>query len=242
MSFLAAVVAGVLAGAFTSAAGGPALAVGIAVGVMVYAVTFGAGLLARRHGGRAPVPPRPTQGSPAAVWLRRAETAVRALAERTAAAPAPVRGRLGPVATGGDEALAQLRRIAAQVTAVDGAASRFDVPRLQAERGRLVRDLYDAPSGSERRAQTRAAETAAEQLATYGRLRAAREQLLARLESTALDLEGLVERVDEVVALAAAPGGADAAGGQATALSDRLAALRSGLAETVEVSRRALGS
>jgi hypothetical protein len=241
MTFLAAVVAGLLAAALTSAAGGPGYAVGIAVAVMVYAVAFAATRLARRHSA-APALPRPAKGSPAEVWLGRAEKAVRTLAEQTTSASGLVAGQLASVGSGGAETLGELRRIAAQVAAVDDAAARIDVPRLQAERGRLVREVYDASSGSERKAQTRAAEAAAEQLAVYGRLRSAREELLARMQATALGLEGLVTRVAEVVVLAATSGGADTAGQRVTELTDQLEGLRSGLAETEALSRRALGS
>jgi hypothetical protein len=241
MSFLAAVIAGLLAWALTSAAGGPGPAVGVAVAVVVYGTAFAAGRLARRHT-RAPALPRPAEGSPADVWLGRAEKAVRTLAEQTASATGPVRDQLASVGEGGAETLAELHRIAAHVAAVDDAASRIDVPRLQAERSRLVRDVYDAPSGAERRAQTRCAEAAAGQLAAYGRLRSAREELAERVQTTALGLEGLVARVAEVVALAATTGGVDTAGQRVTELTDQLEGLRSGLAETEAVSRRALGS
>jgi hypothetical protein len=240
MSVLLAVLAGVLAGAVTYAAGGPGLAVGIGVALMVFAGAFTAGRLARRHtpAGRLA---RPAKGSPAEVWLGRAEKAARTLGEQSASAGA-LAGPLASVEAGATETLGELYRLASQVVTVDGAIARIDVPRLQAERSRLVKELYTSKNGAVRKEQTRAAESAAEQLATYGRLRSAREELVSRMQTTAVGLAGLVARAAEVAALAATAGGVDTAGPRIVELTDQLDGLRSGLAETEALSRRALGS
>jgi hypothetical protein len=242
---LAAAVAGALAGTVVLAATGPlvALVVGIVVAALAYGLVAGARALAVRN---RPTPaellPRPAKGSPADVWLGRAEKAVRTLTGQVRSA-GTVRESLTGIAAGAGATLDELRRVAAQVAAVDDAAGAIDVARLQAERTRLVQTVYDTPERSAARAgHTRAAAAVAEQLATYQRLRSARDELVARLESTALGLEGLVARAADIVALAAAAGAADTTTARVGELTEQLDGLRGGLAEADALSRRVLGS
>ena len=240
---VAGAVTGTLAGAvaYAAHAGAAALVIGAGVAAGGYALKAGAGVLAARH---APVggagPARPAKGSPAEVWLHRAEKSVRTLREQTAAADPAVRGWLAEVGADAARTLDELGRVAAQVAAVDDAAARIDVVRLQAERTTLVRTLFDTPDGSARKDHTRSAQSVADQLAAYARLREARDALVARLKATALGLEGLIARVAEITAAAATTGGVDTTATRVRELTEQLDGFRTGLAEIEALSRRAL--
>jgi hypothetical protein len=78
-----------------------------------------------------------------------------------------------------------------------------------------------------------------EQLAVAARLADARDTLLARMQTTALGLEGLVARTAEVLALTASSG-VDTSVDRLDDLTGDLDGLRAGLAEAEEVSRRVL--
>jgi hypothetical protein len=212
------------------------------VAVVAYTVTAGAGALARRH---APTPdellPMPAKGSPAEVWLRRAEKAVQALRDQTTTAPPSLAGGLAEVGDDAARTAGELRRVAGQVAAVDDAATRLDVPRLQAERARLVQAVFAAADGSARKEHERAAAAVADQLAAYGRLRTVGDELVARMEATTLGLEGLVARLAEVLALAATAGAVDTTADRVGELTGSLEGLRAGLVETEALSRQVLG-
>jgi hypothetical protein len=241
---LAGAIAGVLTAALALAAGaGPSgLALGAVVAVVVYGLKAGAGALARRH---APTPdeqlPMPAKGSPAEVWLRRAERAVRTLRDQTAAAPVAMGGQVADVGEDAARTLQELRRVAAQVAAVEDAAGRLDVTRLQAERTRLVQAVFGESEGSARKERERAAAAVADQLAAYGRMQTVRDELVARMEATALGLDGLVARLAEVLALAATAGGVDTTADRISELTGSLDGLRAGLVETEALSRQVLG-
>jgi hypothetical protein len=81
----------------------------------------------------------------------------------------------------------------------------------------------------------------ADQLEVGGRLREAREMLLARMQSAVLGMEGLVVRVAELVALqATTAGGAPLTAARVAELTSDLEGLRAGLAEAERLSRSAL--
>lgn len=224
-ALLALVAAGVLA----------AVVAGVIIGGLTYGV---AALAARGQRELTSAGPRPRRGSPAEVWLHRAEKAVRTLDTQASTAQGEVlRDQVAGVDHGATTVLDAMRRLAAQVTAVEDALYRIDAPRIAAEQTRLAGE--NPPEGSER---TDTADTLAEQLAIAERLRATRETLLARMQSSAIGLEGLVARLAEVLALAQTAGGIDTSERQIRGLSDELDGLRAGLLETERVSRRALGS
>ena len=70
----------------------------------------------------------------------------------------------------------------------------------------------------------------------------ARDTLLARMQATALGLEGLVARLAEVLALGATTGDVDPSAAQIDELTLELEAMRSALAETEALSRKALAA
>jgi len=266
----AAGVLGAAAGAAGLALSTATVAAPLALGVAgaAYGVKVAAGLLAERNAAteedRLPVP---AKGSPAEVWLRRAEKAVRRLHEQaTGPADPATRARVGLVDAEAAGTLLDLRRLAARVAALDDARAGIDPTRLHAQRAALLDAAGQDAAGQDaagpdtapatdagrdaalayehgpalRSERERALAAIDGQLAVHARVTAAREAAVARLQSTATGLDELVARMSEVLALAAAAGTADTVGDRVVALSDDLEGLRAGLAETDALSRRVL--
>jgi hypothetical protein len=233
-------VAGGLAWAVTAPAGAAAVPIGVGVAAAVYGVKVAAGALARR-GMREPGAgqlPQPERGSPADLWQGRALHAIRDLHELAHSQPdAPP--LLRSVDDGARQAEDQVRRLAGQAAAVTRALYRIPTPRLADERARLAAAVETAGSAELREEHRRSLRSVEEQLAVADRLASARDTLVARLQSTALGLEGLVARAAEVLALSASAGAGLATDGIA-GLAAELDGLRAGLAETEELSRRVL--
>ena len=242
------VIAGVAGGLAWAVAplGAAALPVGLGVAAVVYGVKVGAGLLTRERDADRPAaepdpqlrPPR--RGSIAEQWLTRAERADRSLAELVRSPGSAVaKQQLVPVREGAAEALATMRRLAGQVTAVEDAADRIEPARLTAERDRLPAAVADASSDRVRAERTRSLASVSDQLQVAQRLAGARDELLARMQATALSLEGLVARTAELLAMSVS-GGVDASADRLADLAADLDGLRTGLAEAEAVSRRVL--
>jgi hypothetical protein len=226
--------------------GAVALPVGLGVAAVVYGVKVGAGMLGRGRGDQPEVEQAgpelraPRRGSVAEQWLTRAQQADRSLAELVRSPGAPLaRQQLIPVREGAAEALGTLRRLAGQVTAVEDAADRIQPARLEVERDRLAAAVDAASSDRVRRERQRSLASVTEQLQVAGRLARARDELLARMQATALTLEGLVARTAEVLAMSVS-GGVDTSEDRLADLAADLDGLRSGLAEADAVSRRVL--
>jgi hypothetical protein len=132
-----------------------------------------------------------------------------------------------------------LERLAGQATAVGQAIAHLDGRFLAAEAERLRADRARA-SGEVASELDRSLASVRAQREVLGRLATARDNVLARLESGTLGLESLVARLVELEAMAAA-GPADDLGA-VDQLSDELEGIRQGVAETEEVSRRALSA
>jgi hypothetical protein len=233
-------VAGGLAWAVTVPAGVVALPIGIAVAAAVYGVKVAAGALTRR-GNPQPAAgelPRPEKGSPAEIWQARALRAISDLHDLTHSEPNAPQA-LGSVDDGARQTENQVRRLAGQATAVSRALYRIPTPRLADERARLAAEVDGSASAELREEHRRSLRSVEEQLAVAARLTSARDTLLARLQSTALGLEGLVARTTEVLALSASAGAGMADDG-ITGLAAELDGLRAGLAETEELSRQVL--
>jgi hypothetical protein len=225
--------------------GAVALPVGLGVAAVVYGVKVGAGLLGRGRGDQPAVDDgpelrAPRRGSVAEQWLTRAQQADRSLAELVRSPGSAVaKEQLVPVREGATEALSTLRRLAGQVTAVEDAADRIQPGRLEVERDRLDAAVAAASSDRVRSERQRSLDSVTEQLQVAGRLAAARDELLARMQATALTLEGLVARTAEVLAMSVS-GGVDVSADRLADLAADLDGLRSGLAEAEAVSRRVL--
>jgi hypothetical protein len=225
--------------------GAVALPVGLGVAAVVYGVKVGAGMLGRGRGDEPAVEHEPElraprRGSVAEQWLTRAQQADRSLAELVRSPGSPVaKQQLVPVREGAAQALGTLRRLAGQVTAVEDAADRIQPGRLEVERDRLAAAVAAASSDRVRRERQRSLDSVTEQLQVAGRLAGARDELLARMQATALTLEGLVARTAEVLAMSVS-GGVDVSEDRLADLAADLDGLRSGLAEADAVSRRVL--
>lgn len=192
---------------------------------------------------RRPDLPRPPRGTPPAYWLERAEAAVGALDALARTASSGAAGdAVRSAATDAGSTLDELLRVAAQVMAVVAAESRVDLHGLDAEAERLEHRARSAPSPEQAAELRRASAAVRDRLAVAARLDEARDTLLARMEATALGLEGLVARLAEVLALTATSGGVDTSATEIAGLADEIDGLRAGLAETEALSRRALGS
>jgi hypothetical protein len=225
--------------------GAVALPVGLGVAAVVYGVKVGAGMLGRGRGDqpavdRGPELRAPRRGSVAEQWLTRAQQADRSLAELVRSPGSAVaKEQLVPVREGAAEALSTLRRLAGQVTAVEDAADRIQPGRLEVERDRLTGAVAAASSDRVRSERQRSLDSVTEQLQVAGRLAGARDELLARMQATALTLEGLLARTAEVLAMSVS-GGVDVSADRLADLAADLDGLRSGLAEAEAVSRRVL--
>src|SRR5689334_1364268 len=117
--------------------------------------------------------------------------------------------------------------------------TRAERARLTAERDRLAAAVADASSDRVRAERTRSLASVSDQLQVAQRLAGARDELLARMQATALSLEGLVARTAELLAMSVS-GGVDASADRLADLAADLDGLRTGLAEAEAVSRRVL--
>jgi hypothetical protein len=186
----------------------------------------------------APEPPRPALGSTARVLLDRGERAGQRLDQLGAEQPL--------IAGVGDDAsavVAELRAAAGQVAALDQARANLATPTLQAQQRRLD-EAIAAAAGSPAQADLVAArDSVAARLATAARHQAARDALLARMRAAVTGLEQAETELTALLATAQTgtqtdvPGEPNPAGEATTALQDRLAGLRAGLAEV-----RAIGT
>jgi hypothetical protein len=235
------VVAGV-AGGLAWALSGVVVA-GAAVGAGVYGAKVLTGLVTRRGEDEPAVPqlPRPPKGTAAGWWFDRALAAVGSLRSLAASAPpGPLAESVRGAAATAESTLHDLARVGAQVGAVEAAERRVDVAGLDEEAGRLEHRARSAPTPELADELRRAAAAVRDRAAVAARLDQARETLLARMEATALGLEGLVARLAEVLALTSTTGTASTAAVELDGLATELDGLRAGLAETEALSRRAL--
>ncbi len=228
-------VAGVLPGA--------GLVVGVAIGAAVYGVKVATGVLLGEGAGRttsAPVRlPRPPDGTAAAFWLARAERAVQQLDDMATGTPLSATDlATARAAAEADAVLQTMRRLGGQTVAVAGALNRADGVDLEGEVARLRAAAERSPADSPAR---RSADAVADRLAVRDRLRATQQQLADRLQSSALGLEGLVARVAEVRATAAAVGQLDPSPADLASLTSEVEGLRQGLQDAEQATRRALG-
>jgi hypothetical protein len=219
-----------------------AIPVALGVGGVVYGVKVVLGALADRDtSGSHPDLPMPAKGSPADVWLRRAEKAVQTLHEQTESPRDPAtRAHVGDIDDQAGETLADLRRLASQVAAVESAAVRIDINRLRADQQPLLHSVQATTDPALRAERERVLQSINEQIQVFERLRVTRDTLIAKMQGTAIGLEGLIARLAEVLALAATAGGVDTTAQRISGLADELDGMQAGLRETEAVSRRVL--
>ena len=234
------VVAGV-AGGLAWALSGVVVA-GAAVGAGVYGAKVLTGLVTRRdHEPSVPELPRPPKGTAAGWWFDRALAAVGSLRSLASSAPpGPLAESVRGAAGTAESTLHDLARVGAQVAAVEAAERRVDLAGLDEEARRLEHRARSAPTPELADELRRAATAVRDRLAVAARLDQARETLLARMEATALGLEGLVARLAEVLAMTSTTGTTSTTAAELDGLATELEGLRAGLAETEALSRRAL--
>jgi hypothetical protein len=228
-------VAGVIGG-LAWAVGTPGL-VAVGVGAAVYGVKAAVGAL-MGNPRTAAAPPLPAVGTPARHWLDRAAAAVGAL-DDMARGEAVTATDLATAhaAEEADAVLLAMRRLGAHVIAVTTALSRAEAPGLDDEAARLRQQAARSPDDE---SAARSAQAVADRVAVRDRLRKAQTALDGRLQSSALGLEGLVARVAEVRAAAAAVGQVDPTADDLAALTNEVEGLRVGLADVEQVAQRAL--
>ena len=219
----------------------PLAAVG-AVGAAVWATKVVTSALERRRprqlGRRRtlPVDARSAEGH----WVERSDQAAAGFAELAGSmSTGPLAERVAMMQPEVADTARALHRLAGQATAAGRALARIDGAALAADADRL-RAARATASGDIAVQLDRSLASVRAQQDIHHRLVAARDGVLARLESGTLGLESLVARVIELSAMAV--GGPAGELGAVDQLGDELEGIRQGLAETEEVSRQALSA
>lgn len=223
-------------------AGGAAWAVSVhpaaagAVAVAVWLAKTAIATVQGRGGGRTA--PAVTAGSEEAYWLERAGSAARGFGELSASMKAgPPAERIALMRPQVDDSTATLERLAEQASLTGAALARFDLDRLRQERTRLTRARKGAREELVHDLD-RALASLASQQAVVERLAQTRSQVLARMESSTISIEGLLARLVELSAMTAT--GALEPTRVLDELADNLEGVRQGLHETEQITRDAL--
>jgi branched-chain amino acid transport system substrate-binding protein len=182
---------------------------------------------------------RPRPLTVTAQLLERAEAAVDRLRDRCGTVADPqLRARLAAMEGGAATTLTELRGLAGQLDGIEASLRHHPVDRLRQQYAAHHHAVAGLPAGPVRAAREQGLQSLAEQLASAERLEAARQALLARIETAVLGLDSLDARVAEVCVLSGAP---VSAADRVTELSDEVDGMRAGLAEARQVSGAALG-
>lgn len=224
-------------------AGGVAWAISVpiaasaVIAVAVWAAYVGLSLVTNRR--PAVAGPRVDPRSLEAGWLRRGHAAADRFADVARGISAgPVAERAAQMGARLDDTVRTLERLAANASTASRALDNFDPSHLAAERQRLRTARRERPDLADD--YTRALRSVEAQQEIYNRLAAARDKALARLESGAIGLEGLVARIVELSTLADT---GPAEGVDALAdLAGELDGIRAGLAEAEQITSQALGA
>ncbi|MFC0862836.1 hypothetical protein ACFHYQ_11080 [Sphaerimonospora cavernae] len=181
------------------------------------------------------------RGSAEEGWLRRAERATGTFADLTASMRGQILlDRIAAMRPQVDDTVATLRRLAGQATVTGSALARFDPRFLHQERERLTRARRSARAEVAGELDRSIASLAAQQ-EVYDRVSGTRQRLLARLESGAISLEGLVARAVELSTMAATSLEADGGMKALEDLTSELELTRQSLREVEEATRDDLG-
>ena len=218
---------------------GAAVAVGAAV-LGVKAVVGAA--LGGRGSGRPEALPVMAK-TPEDGWLRRAERAVDSFDKLGSSVPAGmVSERSRTIEQRAKETLEGLRRLAGQASTTRNVAVHIDAPHLLNEELRLTQEVAGETAAEIKEEQQKSLASVREQIAIVQRLEQSLQTLLARMESGTLGLERLVAQLAEILALSETATSPVEGAAQLEQLADELEGIRSGLAETERLSRRALGA
>ena len=232
-------------------AGGAAWAVGVpllaaaGVGAAVLGVKAAIGSALGGRDGDAPARPDlpVADRSPERAWLDRAQRAVASFRDLARSVPEGlVSERTASIGEQAQHTLEGLRRLAGQATVTRNVGAHVDLDRLTAESRRVQASLDAATDPDIREELERSLESVHEQMDIGARLHQSLATLLARMESGTLGLERLVAQLAEILALSETATSPVEGAAQLEALADELEGLRTGLAETEQLSRRALGA
>jgi len=194
---------------------------------------------AARAGGTATTPG--AEPITAAGLIKRAEAAVSRLRDQTNSPRDPVlRAQIGDVDDHAAEVLADLRRYADQVKAVERSLHEIPVERLRHDLDEARRERDEAADDALRAELDRSAHALEQQLAVADRLDTTRRTLLARIEGAVFDLEGLGVRVSELIVMHDSAGPSDTEA-RLSELTGDLDGMRAGLAEAQGLSDAILG-
>lgn len=221
--------------------GGPvAVGAGVAVGAAVWiAKSVTAALTQKRPAGGEMLPIKGR--SPEEGWLRRAQRAVDSFDDLSRGnRPGPIAEKCAAIGGQAATTLEGMHRLAGQTSAVAESLRRVDAPRLLEERTRIKSTLAQSTSPKVSAELERSLEAMNEQLEVHDRLRDAHSTLLARMQSTAISIEGLVARLAEVLAMSEGSSTYTDETGRIDELADEMEGLRLGMAETESLSARAL--
>ncbi|WP_055477951.1 hypothetical protein [Sphaerimonospora mesophila] len=213
------------------------------VGVAVWLVkAFASAWQSTGDGGGAEPEELPiARGSVEEGWLRRAERAAGTFADLTASMRGQILlDRIAAMRPQVDDTVATLRRLAGHATVTGSALARFDPRFLHQERDRLTRARRSAHAEVAGELDRSIASLAAQQ-EVYDRVSGARQRLLARLESGAISLEGLVARAVEISTMAATSSGPEGGMKALEDLTSELELTRQSLREVEESTRGDLG-
>ncbi|GIH68866.1 hypothetical protein [Sphaerimonospora thailandensis] len=185
--------------------------------------------------------PAVSPGSAEEGWLRRAERAAATFADLTASMRGQILlDRIAAMRPEVDDTVATLRRLAGQATVTGSALARFDPRFLHQERERLTRARRSARAEVAGELDRSIASLAAQQ-DVYDRVSGTRQRLLARLESGAISLEGLVARAVELSTMAATSLETNGGTKALEDLTSELEFTRQSLREVEEATRDDLG-
>ncbi|PWW62060.1 hypothetical protein [Actinokineospora spheciospongiae] len=214
-------------------------AAGIGAGVLLLKVVlFGRSKREREPEERQRPVVEVAQFSDEAGWLRRAVDAEREFADVAGSLPpGPLAEQVAGMTATVNGTVDTLHRLAGRVTATHRALARVDLGTLAADDRRLRAAKTNARADDVRAELDKSLASVRDQREVHGRLTAARDRLLAQLESGAIGLAGLVARAVELATSPPAFPEAD----PVTDLAEQLEGIRRGVAETDETTRRVLG-
>ncbi|MCU1593212.1 MAG: hypothetical protein JWO12_604 [Frankiales bacterium] len=241
---------GILVAGLAGGLAGVGLAVPTAAAVGIGAAVYGVKVLLsaaygpseeEKNDRRALAPAaKPAYGTPAAIWLKRAETAVKSLDELAkGAAVTATDVAASHAAEEADAILTTMRRLGGQSVAVSKALAQAESKGLDQEALALRQAANAHPDDA---SAQQSASAVADRVAVRDRLRKVQASLDGRLQSSALGLEGLLARVAELQATAASAGEIDPSASDLASLTTEVEGLRVGLADAEQAARTALGS
>lgn len=167
---------------------------------------------------------QPLLGSPAQVWVSRAERVLRELTATAASQPG-----FSLLVVDAEQVVMELRITAGQVAELDHALARIPVPSLEAEHTTLTLAVGEAEGTPAATDLARSLEAVVARLGAASRQRESRDALLARMRATITELERARDELAELItgATSALSPSPDATAG----LAGRLDGLRAGLIE-----------